>query len=196
MYNSGRIGHPEKAPAMTLPVYITFSILESSRLVPGERRALIELCSRAYAIDFAPYWESLRHAVHVLTFARGELVSHACWVERLLHQAGRPPLHAAYVEAVASDPGHQGRGYGTAAMRVLASQLWDYELAALSPTNEQFYARLGWESWRGPLSVRYAHSLVPEPEESAMILRTRRTPAWLDLDAPLAVDYRDAPEQW
>ena len=81
---------------------------------------------------------------------------------RLLHQQGRPPLRAAYVEAVATEPGRERNGYASAAMRVLAGQVWEYELAALSPSDEDFYARLGWESWRGERLTATGKGGTPE----------------------------------
>jgi len=53
-----------------------------------------------------------------------------------------------------------------------------------------FYARLGWECWRGPLSVRVGARLVPTPDEEVMALRLPRTPTPLDLSLPLAVSWR------
>src|SRR5262245_14719448 len=58
--------------------------------------------------------EDWRHSIgglHVVLDLDGRIVSHASVVERELHVAGRP-LRAGYVEAVATAPGYQGRGYG------------------------------------------------------------------------------------
>lgn len=181
---------------MTLPVYLTFTVLPNERLHSSERAALIDLCTRAFGEDFVPYWNSLTGAVHVLMFAHGRLVSHACWLERALQQEGHSLLRTAYVEAAATDPAEQRRGYGSAVLRVVAQQVWDYDLAALATSVSAFYTRLGWENWRGPLSIRGPHGPVATPDEGVMIRRTRRTPAWLDLDAPLSAEWRDAPEQW
>jgi len=66
----------------------------------------------------------------------------------------------------------------------------DCELGLLSPSDAAFYARLGWECWRGPLSVRVGARLVPTPDEEVMALRLPRTPTPLDLSLPLAVSWR------
>jgi aminoglycoside 2'-N-acetyltransferase I len=76
-------------------------------------------------------------------------------------------------------------------LRALVPLLADYDVGALSPSDPAFYERLGWELWRGPLSVRTATGLeASDSEEQAMILRLPRTPEALDLTAPLSVEWR------
>jgi aminoglycoside 2'-N-acetyltransferase I len=181
---------------MTLPVYITFHLIEHHRLSPGERHAILDLCTRAYAEPFDAFMDSYTHCTHVLMYARGALAAHACWEERPLQQGDQPPMRAAYVEAVATEPKLQRQGYGSAVMEVIAQQMWDYDLGGLCAATPDFYARLGWEPWRGPTYIRSAAGFTPTPGEPVMILRTGRTPTWLDLNARLSAPWRDAPEQW
>jgi aminoglycoside 2'-N-acetyltransferase I len=49
------------------------------------------------------------------------------------------------------------------------------------------------ERWRGPTFVRLGDRERATPEEDGfvMILRTPRTPASLDLDAPISCDWRE-----
>jgi GNAT superfamily N-acetyltransferase len=183
-------------PSFTLPIYVTCTVLEQSRLTPGERRAIIDLCSLAFDEAYEAYWPALERAVFVQLHAGGRLVATGCWVTRALQQADRPLLHTAYVEGVAVAPDLQQRGYGSAVMAVVAQQVWDYELAALSTGVPEFYARLGWEPWLGPTYVRTTAGLVEMPDEGIMVRRTGRTPAWLDRSAPLSCEWRDAPEIW
>jgi hypothetical protein len=70
----------------------------------------------------------------------------------------------------------------------------DFDLGALSPSDDGFYVRLGWETWRGPLSIRTATGSMPTPEDRVMILCLPGTPD-LDLDAPLSAEWRDG-ELW
>jgi aminoglycoside 2'-N-acetyltransferase I len=103
---------------------------------------------------------------------------------------------AAYIELVATDPASQGNGYASMLLRALVSKLTKHDIAGLSPSAESFYARLGWELWRGPLFVRTEAGIESSPEdEEVMILRLPRTPAHLDLDAPLSVEWRPG-EVW
>jgi Predicted acetyltransferase involved in intracellular survival and related acetyltransferases len=125
----------------------------------------------------------------------GHLVSHALWVTRYLQAGHGPLLRTAYVEAVATDPDYQRRGFATAVMQRLAAEVKDFELAALSPSDPAFYARLGWQLWRGPLFIRTEDGLLASPdEEQVMILRLPRTPL-LDLDMPLSAEWRQG-ELW
>jgi aminoglycoside 2'-N-acetyltransferase I len=76
-------------------------------------------------------------------------------------------------------------------MRRLAAEIGDYELGCLQTDGPAFYARLGWELWRGPLGGRTGDGgIVPTPEQrGVMVLRTDRTPE-LDLDAPLTIEQQ------
>ena len=153
-------------------------------------RGIAELCTEAYNEDFTSAFGLLGPGVHVIARAEGRMVSHAMWVVRELQAGPRPPFRTAYVEAVATRPLLQRRGFATQVLRRLAREIRDYDLGALSPSDDRYYARLGWESWRGPLSIRTGAGLEATPDESVMILRTDRTPADLDLDEPLSADWR------
>ena len=105
-------------------------------------------------------------------------------------------LRTAYVEAVATDPAHRGRGYASAVLQSLVRELGEFDLAALSPADEAqaLYARLGWEPWRGPLFIRQPSGQVATSDETVMIHRLPRTPA-LDLGGTLSAEWRSG-EVW
>ena len=108
-------------------------------------------------------------------------------------------MRTAYVEAVATAPDHQRKGFATAVLQrlvdvVAADPTW--ELAALSPSDAGFYQRRGWELWRGPLAIRREGRLEASPEdEQVMIRRLPRTPATLDSTALLTAEWREG-ELW
>lgn len=158
-------------------------------LSPALLGEITALCSRAFGIDYTRYLETFPHPTHVLAFLEGRLVSHALWITRFLQQGKGPLLRTAYVEGMVTEPHLQRRGYGTAVMRRLAQEIQEYDLGALSTSSVGFYARLGWELWRGPLFVRTEKGLQPCPEDRVMILRLPKTPP-LDLDGPLSVEWR------
>lgn len=137
-------------------------------------------------------WQHALGGSHVLVEVGGSMVSHAAIVERRLHAAGRP-IRTGYVEAVGTLPAEQGRGYGSAAMTA-ANELirLEYELGALGTGRVSFYERLGWERWRGPLSVRTATGdrRTPDEEGYVFVLRTPATPRDLDLDGSLSCEWR------
>ena len=136
-------------------------------------------------------WEHSIGGLHVVLDLDGVIVSHASVVERELHVAGHP-LRAGYVEAVATAPGHQGRGYGTRVMQVIGTAIVaGYELGALGTGEIGFYERLGWRVWRGPTSVRTAagERRTPDEDGGIMVLLTPATPP-IELDAPISCEWR------
>ncbi|MBY0447863.1 MAG: GNAT family N-acetyltransferase [Hyphomonadaceae bacterium] len=165
-------------------------VRSTHELTPSLRAAVVALCDRAYEEEIGPLFDSLGPMQHMLLFADGLLVSHAAWVRRYVRAASGPILDTAYVELVATDPDHQGRGLARRVLGALVAHIGPlYEIAALSPSDVGFYARLGWEEWLGPLQVRTAAGEEDVPDETAMIHRLARTPP-LDLAAPLSIEWR------
>ena len=137
-------------------------------------------------------WEHAKGGVHVLVEDDGEILSHGSVVTRTLEIDGTP-IRTGYVEAVATWPRHQGRGYGTLVMREISDVIRSsYPLGALATGVPEFYERLGWERWRGPTSVRTSNGIerTPDDDGGIMILRTPVSPP-LDLAAPIACDWRE-----
>ena len=112
------------------------------------------------------------------------------WVPRGVEQDGAGQLRAAWVEAVATRPSYQGRGLGRAVMRRVADEIRDYDLGALTARVVPFYERLGWELWRGAVTIRTDGGHFRAPDEPLMILRVVDTPP-LDLAGRLAIGGRE-----
>jgi aminoglycoside 2'-N-acetyltransferase I len=137
-------------------------------------------------------WEHAKGGVHVLAEDGGEIVSHAAVVRRTLEIDGSVVL-TGYVEAVATWPQHQHRGYATLVMREIGDVIrGEYALGALSTGVPEFYERLGWERWRGPTGVRTPRGVEQTPDDDGgiMILRTPTSPL-LDLSARIVCDWRE-----
>jgi len=149
---------------------------------------IVRLCEEAYEEPIGGTLAAFESPVHVLGFLGNELASHALWIPRPLRH-GRKKLQSAYVEAVATRPRLQGRGYASAVMRAVAGHITGFDIGALSPFDMRYYERLGWETWRGPLLVAMEGGEAPTPDEEVMILRFPHTPL-LDLDGPLAAPWR------
>jgi aminoglycoside 2'-N-acetyltransferase I len=181
-------------PKTLLDRALILRVVPAAGLSHTEREAIIALCSRAFEEDYRPFLELFPHPTHVLAYQDGVLASHALWVARLLQQGDGPLLRCAYVEGMATEPAMQRRGLGSAVLGRLAAAIQDYDLGALCTGSVGYYARLGWELWRGTLYARTPGGLEPCVEEGVMILRLPRTPA-LDLDAPLSVEWRPG-EVW
>ncbi len=149
---------------------------------------IVALCSRAYDEDFRDVLAMFADATHVVAFLERDLVSHALWIPRELIYNGRF-LRSAYVEAVATEPHYQGRGYASHVLRTVAATISSYDVGALSPSDPAFYARLGWEQWCGPLAVVADGDVTPTPDDVVMILRLPNTPP-LDLHETLIAPWR------
>ena len=174
---------------------LAVDVIESRTILASTLQEVISLCTEAYAEDFSHAFELLGPGVHVVGRLNDRIVSHAMWVDRALQVGHGATLRAAYVAAVATRPAFQRRGFGTELLRRLANEISNYDLGALSPSDERYYARLGWEPWRGPLFIRTATGLEATPDEGVMILRLEKTPADLDLDSSLSAEWRPG-ELW
>jgi GNAT superfamily N-acetyltransferase len=149
------------------------------------------LCDLAYG---QPVFETFGGGEHLLGWHGRRLVCHAMWITRWLQPQGLAPLRSAYIELVATHPGHRHRGYATAIMERVAVEIADEELGGLSPATFRLYQSLGWRFWQGPLFTRTERGTVPTPDERVMVLILPRTPP-LDLQAPLSVEWRPG-EVW
>ena len=174
-----------------MKINITMKTCRPKDINEAERSTIIRLCTEAHHnTDFGQLFSFLPpDGLHVLAYDDGQLVGHAVVTTRWLQPDNLPVLKTAYVDAVATDPAHQGRGIGSSMMRHLASAIQGYELACPETERVSFYAQLGWEEWRGPLSGRKGIELLSTPhQEGIMILRLASTPP-LNLDSSLTVEY-------
>lgn len=176
--------------ASKVALTLSITLVPSDELDSSVREQVYDLCARAYEEDLRPLFAVYRPAVHLLGWWQGRLISHLMWVTRWLQVGEGPLLRTAYIENVATEPVFQRRGFASALMRRAAQEIADFDLGGLSPFSVDYYARLGWELWRGPLAIRTPQGLLPTPDEEVMILRLPRTPP-LDLYAPLSAEWRE-----
>jgi aminoglycoside 2'-N-acetyltransferase I len=157
--------------------------------------AVLDLCSRAYEdAEIASLYATFESPTHVIGYLGDSVASHALWVTRWLRAGDGPLLRTAYVELVATEPALQYRGFATQVMLWLREAVQDYELGALWPNFPDWYRRLGWNDWRGPLFIRRDDGLIATPGDHVMVLELPKTPA-LDLGAPLSAEWRPG-ELW
>lgn len=156
---------------------------------------LRELFGAAWGSDSDEFtdedWDHALGGLHFILEDSEAIVAHASVVERELHASGCR-LATGYVEAVATWPRHQRRGYGSAVMREVDEYIdQTFQLGALDTGSSAFYERLGWVAWRGPTFVRTDSGLIRTPEEDGNVLvrLTPRSPE-LDLSAPISCDWR------
>ncbi len=174
---------------------LRIEVIKGKDLSGDEQKAIIAFCSRAFEEELDAIFRTFNDPTHVLGYQDGTLVSHALWVTRWLQAGKGPLLRTAYVEAVATGKALRGLGYASAIMQRVEEEIQGYELGGLSPFSAAYYERLGWELWRGPLSIRTQSGLVASPsDEQVMILRLAKTPA-LDANDALSAEWR-AGELW
>jgi aminoglycoside 2'-N-acetyltransferase I len=177
---------------------LRLEVVEGRNLSPDKQAALVGLCQRAYKDDEDEDVEALFKTypdpTHAIAYLGSTMVSHALWVTRWLSANNGPLLRTAFVEMVATEPQYAGRGFASAVMERVAREITDYELGGLWPNYPAWYARLGWEWWRGPLFIRRPEGLLPTPDDQIMIMRLPKTPP-LDLDGPLSAEWREG-ELW
>ncbi len=172
----------------------------SDELGPDEVAALRELFRAAWGDGPEAFteedWEHAVGGVHVLLEEDGVVVSHASVVERELHTNGHR-LTTGYVEAVASDPLHQQRGYASAVMRWVDGYIdRTFQLGALDTGRPALYERLGWVVWNGPTFVRTDDGPIRTEEEDGQVLvRLTPTSPELDMSAPISCNWRPG-EVW
>lgn len=156
-------------------------------------RALLDAAFRDDDGHFADSdWEHALGGMHVVAEENAEILSHAAVVERRLEIGGRV-VRCGYVEAVGTAPSQQRRGIATLVMREIGETIRErFELGALSTPVPAFYARLGWELWRGPTAVRTPHGIerTPDDDGGIMVLRTPTSPP-LNLDDEIVCDWRE-----
>jgi aminoglycoside 2'-N-acetyltransferase I len=172
--------------------------LRTAELTPADLEAIRRLLTAAFGDDPGEAfensdWEHALGGVHVVLDVDREIAAHASVVERELHVEGQV-LRTGYVEAVATLPALQGRGFGTLVMREVNGLIAErYELGALGTGSHHFYERLGWRTWRGPSSVRLPDGRVertPDEDGYILVLETPATPGPFDLTAAISCEWR------
>ena len=149
------------------------------------------LNEEAHGEPFVEDWDHAIGGTHFFIEEHGKPVSHASVVERSI-EAGRHLLRTGYVEAVATRPDRQGSGLATQILNAVTVHIrLLYELGALTTGENDFYARVGWETWRGPTFVRTDEGRTRTEDEDGgiMILRTATTPE-LSVDEAISCDWR------
>ena len=176
-------------------------VAQTEEIEPETFDRLTELCEAAFEEPFAPVWERIGPGIHVFLEGDGRLLSHAMIVDRRLYigHEGDLALDVGYVENVATHPELQGRGHGARVMREVGRIVGEeYVLGALATGRNAFYEALGWETWLGPTWVRMLDGQrvrSADEDGDVMVLRTPRAPSDLDLQGPIAIDWRPE-EPW
>jgi aminoglycoside 2'-N-acetyltransferase I len=164
-------------------------------LSPAELAGARTLMDEAFDHFTDSDWDHGLGGMHALVVADGRVLAHGSLVQRRLLQGDRS-LRCGFVEAVAVHPSRRRQGLGHAVMAALEELAPAYDLLALSSSSSgvPLYRARGWQRWRGPAYVLAPDGLRRTPgEEEALHVLPGGAP--LDLDGPIACDWRDG-EVW
>jgi len=153
-------------------------VVTSDGLGGAERAALRGLWDNAFGDRFND--TDADHAyggVHVLVLDGGRPVAHGSAVPRSIRFGEGPWREVAYVEAVATAPGLQGRGLGrTVVLRLHEEIDARWEVAMLSTGRATgFYERLGWTRWQGTSFTLRADGPAEDGEHGGLMVRGHRS---------------------
>ncbi len=169
------------------------SFIRTVSLSPEERTEIMHVCCEAFGGPFDELFDLVAPTgVHVLAHLDNRLVSHAVITGRRFRIGGLPEMRAAYIDAVATLPGLQRRGYGSAVMRKTVEYASvEYDIAGLATVIDPWYGSLGWELWKGELGLDDANAITMTEnlEERVMIHRLPATPA-VDVHDRLIASWR------
>ncbi|MCU0513875.1 MAG: GNAT family N-acetyltransferase [Anaerolineae bacterium] len=166
-----------------MPTPLHFTVCRTATLDAPARRAIIALCAAAWGSDdFERLFAYLQpQDEHILGHLDGILIAHAVISPRWLKPDDQPALKAACVDAVATLPAQQRKGYGTALMHYLAQHIaTDYDMGWLETGRQsRFYRRAGWQVWYGDLVTRSAagHLRTVKSAMQRLLLPLPGTPA-------------------
>ncbi len=156
----------------------------------GMRDLIVHLCIEAHdEPSFANLFVWVpAGGLHVMAMLHGDVVGHAMVTTRWLQPESLPVMRTAYVDAVSTSPAHQGQGIGSRVMRHLVSQLAGYDIACLETDKPAFYARLGWQQWRGPKAGRDGEHLIATPDEQIVMIHKLDKTLGLNLYGLLTIE--------
>jgi len=165
----------------------------TDQLTTRQREKLRAMLDAAFDGDFSDAdWQHTLGGLHVFLSEHDTIVSHVSVVARQL-VVEKCPLTTGFVEAVATPAGHRRKGYATRLMRLAGRHIHrHYELGALCTGQHAFYARLGWQPWRGKTYVRVNGQWIATPDEddAVMVLPTTACPD-LDRTQRISCEWRE-----
>lgn len=127
-----------------------FEVIEVEVLNPDEERKIILMLEKAFEGDFATEdWEHTFGGSRFLGFLNSELIAHGAVVPREIRVDGEV-LKVGYIEGIAVDPKHWGKGFGSNLMAAISLHCRsEFIFSMLSTDQKAFYRSHGWEDFLG-----------------------------------------------
>ena len=152
---------------------LSFTTYINRELSDELKKEIITLCNSAFPEPFDNLMDFIPpEGIHVIGYTSdGKAATHALLTERKFSIGGRQPMKAAYIDAVATHPDFQGRGYGSLVMNeIMRIASENYDIGGLSTYIPQWYGKLGWKEWRGPLSLEQDGEIVPTLDVDGVVM--------------------------
>jgi aminoglycoside 2'-N-acetyltransferase I len=145
-----------------------FALVHTADLGAARTAAVRALMRRAFGDRFDDAdWDHAIGGLHALVTDGGAVVAHASVVQRaMLHRD--TPVRVGYVEAVAVDPAHRGRGHAATVLGAVERVITGaYDLGGLAAADDVagLYTRRGWHRWRGHPAVLAPGGLTLTPDD-------------------------------
>ena len=115
--------------------------------------------------------DARRACAHFIAMADGYAAAHVALFAQHFRFEGLD-ISGGYVEDVATDPLHLGRGLASSAMRLAEAhgRALGLDVLGLATGIMPFYARLGWRAWPGGHTFNVADFGLSYPDEPLMLL--------------------------
>lgn len=170
---------------------LILKLKKNRELSEEELENIITLCSNAFDEDFRPYMKDFIGGIHLLGYHGNTLVSHVLWLKVWVRIENKPLLKTAFLDAVAVDEKYRKRGFASSTMTRFAAEITDFDIAVLTTESPDFYSRLGWQAWLGPVSFQTVDDrIIPLKDSTLMVLFLPGTPA-LDLNEPMIIEWHE-----
>jgi aminoglycoside 2'-N-acetyltransferase I len=176
---------------------IEIELVEYTETTEEFLRELRQLLDKAFGNRFSEAdWDHALGGTHIVVREFGSLVSHVAVVPRRLY-VGDNVYACGYVEAVATLPSRQNKGYAALAMGEARKIIEiKYQVGALSTSAKDYYRQFGWEDWQGPSYVVTADQWIRSKSEDCgiMVLRLEAS-SELELSSRIGCEMRSG-DSW
>ena len=152
---------------------LRFSILRNRDLTDELKEEIISVCNAAFPEPFDKLMDFIPpDGIHVTGYtSKGQMASHVLITKRNFVIGDNLNLKCAYIDAVATHPDHQGKGFGSQAMnKAMKTASGDFDIGGLSTFIHRWYGKLGWKEWKGSLFLNKEGEIIPTPEIDGVVM--------------------------
>lgn len=173
---------------------MVIKIMKTEDIPQSLRDEILAVCNAAFGAPFNELFSFIPDgSIHALGYDENHnLMCHAVATERIFRTNNLPEMKAAYIDAVATLPEYQKKGYASQVMQVLTLHVGEaFDIAGLSTYIVPWYANLGWKEWKGPLFLFRDNEVISTPDEKGTVMyySLPRTPS-LDATQSLTASWR------